>query len=381
MQFRYSKSISDMRIGIVLHPYGEREPAGLARTIFELARGMLEVDEKNEYLIFTKYAPIVPPELPGKNWRLVPLLARDSSFFSRMFWLNRLRRAAQADVYLFNTPVLPLFSKPARSVVLALDFAYLRLPPENIRQWISKYLTRAYHTYSLRRADRIVAISEATKRDTTALFGTLAERIAVVLCGFKRVCDAKETPRDVREPFFLCIGVVKQRKNTLAVVEAFAEYCAEGGEGGLVLGGRMEGVYAERVRRAIHERGVADRAQTIGHLNDGELSFLYRRARALVFPSLIEGFGYPILEAMHCGLPVITSNCSSLAEVAGDAALLVDPRDPHALARAMLRLSREPMLRTELVSRGRARAAQFSWREAGSEMLGVLAEVATPSVR
>ncbi|MDP3735685.1 MAG: glycosyltransferase family 1 protein [bacterium] len=361
-----------MKIGIILHPYGEREPAGLARTIFELTRGMLEVDQENEYLIFTKHAPAALPDLPGRNWCLVPLIERDAGFLSRALWLNRLRRAAQADVYLFNTPVLPLLWKPRRSVVLALDFAYLRLPPENMRQWISKYLTRAYHAYSLSRADRVVAISEATKRDTVVLFGTRAEHIAVVLCGFKKVCDAEEVPRDVHAPFFLCVGVVKQRKNTLAVVEAFAEYCERGGEGTLVLGGRMQGVYAERVRRTIHERGVTNRVQILGHLNDGELSFLYRRARALVFPSLIEGFGYPILEAMHCGLSVITSNGSSLAEVAGDAALLVDPRDPHALASAMLRLACEPALRAELAARGRVRAAEFSWRKAGREMLAIL---------
>ncbi len=366
-----------MKIGIVLHPYGEREPAGLARTIFELTKGMLAVDKENEYVVYTKYVPAVPPDLPENKWRLVPLLKhRDANLFTRALWLNRLRTAAQADVYLFNTPVLPLFWKPMRSVVLALDFAYLHLPPENKHQWVSKHLTRLYHAYSLRRADAIIAISEATKRDLCASFGVREERVRVVHCGFKRVCDTPETAPSatVREPFFLCVGVVKQRKNTLTVVEAFFEYCREGGAGYLVLGGRMEGTYADRVRRAIETSGFKDRVQAIGHLNDGELSDLYRRARALIFPSLIEGFGYPILEAMHCGTPVITSDCSSLAEVAGDAALLVNPRDPHAIASAMLGLEREPGLRSSLTMRGRARAEHFSWERAGANMLGMLLE-------
>ena len=120
-----------MKIGIILHPYDEDKPAGLARTIFELTKGMLEIDKDNEYIIFVKNKPRRDPELPGNNWRLEVL-------GGGMFWLDHLRRAPRADVYLFNTPVMPFFWKPLKSVVIALDFAYWHLSSQALENQIRR---------------------------------------------------------------------------------------------------------------------------------------------------------------------------------------------------------------------------------------------------
>ena len=344
----------NMRIGIILHPYGEDKPAGLARTIFEVVCGMLTVDRENEYVIFLKKEPHTRPRFAGTNWRIEIL-------GDGYFWLNRLKDRTPCDAYLFNTPVLPILWKPNRAVVLALDFAYYYFPPKGVTARILNWATFWYHKRSLHRADSIIAISEATKTDTIKLFGIPAERVHVVLCGYKNVCAASEVALDLPEKFFLYVGVLKERKNVLNVVRAFSEFVRGHPAFKLIIGGKAEGAYAEEVRRYIDEEGIGREVVFVGHLNDGELSYLYKKAFALVFPSFIEGFGYPVLEAMSCGLPVITSDISSLPEIAQDAALLVNPYNPVAITSAMERMISDPKLREALIEKGRIQARKFSW--------------------
>lgn len=357
-----------MTIGIVLHPYGEDQPAGLARTIFELSKGMLAVDRENEYIIFLKRKPRVMPEFPGTNWK-VHILG------SGLLWLDRLRGAPRCDVIIFNTPVLPLFYRPKRSVVLALDFAYYYFPPQGFKAMLMNWLTFWYHSRALRRADSIVAISEATKRDTVKLFNIKPEKIRVVLCGFKNVCAVPEQEMRLPEKFFLFVGVMKPRKNVFNVVRAFRTICKKYPEYMLLLGGRAEGSYVEEMKRYIADEGIQARVQFIGHLNDGQLSSVYRHAKALVFASFIEGFGYPVLEAMACGTPVITSRSTSLGEICqNNSALLVDPANVGELAAAMERIAGDDgNLREALITNGRLQAVLFSWEKAGREMVACVA--------
>lgn len=358
-----------MKIGIVLHPYGEDQPAGLARTIFELTRGMLAVDHENEYIVFLKRKPRVMPLLPGSNWRVYIL-------GEGLLWLSRLKKAPFCDVTIFNTPVLPLWYTPSHAIVLALDFAYYYFPPSGLSATLLNWFTFWYHRRSLFRVDRIVAISEATKQDTIKLFHVAPEKIDVVLCGFKDVCTAAQIPIDAPEKFFLFIGVMKERKNVFNVVRAFRNICNRFPDYMLVLGGRAEGDYVDEMKRYIKEEGIEHRVFFIGHLNDGQLSFLYRKAHALVFASFIEGFGYPVLEAMACGTPVITSKTTSLGEICQDgSALLVDPARVDELACAMERVIVDPQLRDELIHNGYKQVKKFSWEKAGREMVGIVKKI------
>ena len=140
----------------------------------------------------------------------------------------------------------------------------------------------------------------------------------------------------------------------------------------LLIAGKRGGVYAESLVRLAHELGVEKRVRFLGYVTDAQLAYLYDKARTLVFPSFIEGFGMPVLEAMHAGLPVITSNRGALAEVAGDAALLVDPACPEDIAAAMNRVVIDETLYQELKGKGLARAEQFSWRKTAKEILEIV---------
>lgn len=355
-----------MKIGIILHPYGEDQPAGLARTIFELTKGMLSIDRGNEYIIFLKRMPRAMPEFAGNNWKIHVL-------GSGVLWLDRLRNAPQCDVIIFNTPVLPLFYKPKRSIILALDFAYYYFPPQGLKATLINKFTFWYHGRSLRRVDGIVAISEATKKDTVKLFGIAPEKIGVVLCGFKHICAMPEQAVTLPEKFFLFVGVMKERKNVFNVVRAFRAICEKFPNYMLILGGRAEGEYVEEMKGYIESEGIQMRVRFIGHLNDGQLSYAYKHAQALVFASFIEGFGYPVLEAMACGTPVITSKFSSLGEICQNgSALLVDPSSIQELASAMEEIARDENLRQKLIHSGQLQAAQFSWEKAGKEMVNTL---------
>ncbi len=358
-----------MKIGIVLHPYGEDSPAGLARTIFEFTKGMLEIDSANEYIIFLKHKPKKEPMLPGRNWRV-------ESLGGGRFWLEKLRRATPVDVCIFNTPVMPLFYRPKKSIVISLDFGYYYLGWKSIKGSLRDLATLIYHVWSLWRADHIVAISEATKRDTIKIAHVRPEKVSVVHLGYKKICDVVETPQTLPEKFFLFVGIIKERKNVFNIVRAFNEFRKKHKGYHLAIGGKGEGRYYGDILSYITEEGLEKDIVFLGHLNDGQLSFIYRRAIALVFPTFIEGFGMPVLEGMSCGIPVITSNQSSLKEIGADAALLVNPYNPSDIARAMERLVIEPGLREDLIARGRRRAELFSWQRAAQEMLAVIKQVA-----
>jgi glycosyltransferase involved in cell wall biosynthesis len=144
-----------------------------------------------------------------------------------------------------------------------------------------------------------------------------------------------------------------------------------------VLAGRAGGTYYEDIVRYIQKEGIENRIHFVGHLSDAEQSYAYARATALVFPSVVESFGFPVLEAMECGTPVITSNFGGPSETGMDgAAMLVNPRSPESIAQAMLRVSTDEKSRTELIKRGRARARDFSWEKTARESLAVLKKVA-----
>lgn len=355
-----------MKIGIVLHPYGERKPSGLSRTIFELTKGLVGVDKENEYIIFVKNKPTEKIDLPGQNWKM-QVLGGGS------FWLERLRHTT-ADVYVFNTPVLPLFYRPARSIIIALDFAFLILKPPGWKNFIVRWLTFVYYYISLRRAEAVIAISEATKTDLIKFFNVSEKKIRVVYCGFKKICQVAEKAVEAPAKFFFFAGVVKERKNVFNIVKAFNKIQQNLADYFLLIAGKDESKYAGLIKDYARKEGIEKRIIWAGYCVDSEVSYLYKRAVALVFPSLVEGFGFPVLEAMDCGLPVITSNLSSLAEVGGEAAALVDPKNIDEIAQAMRRVAVDSDWREKLVEKGRLWAQNFSWEKSAKEVLAVIKE-------
>jgi glycosyltransferase involved in cell wall biosynthesis len=174
--------------------------------------------------------------------------------------------------------------------------------------------------------------------------------------------------QNVRRPFFLAVGSLQPRKNLVRLVEAFAQVRLSHPDVRLVIVG-PRGFKASSLQETIVSHGLVDAVQLLGYVSDDELAALYNAAIALVYPSVYEGFGLPVVEAMACGRPVIAANTSSLPEVAGDAALLVDPFDVSALSAAMERVLANPEEAKVMAGRGRSRVAQFSWERTAAAAL------------
>jgi glycosyltransferase involved in cell wall biosynthesis len=274
-------------------------------------------------------------------------------------------------VDLFHAPhyVLPPLTR-CRSVVTIHDCIHLRFP-----QYLPNRAAYAYARGSLwiatHRSDRVLTVSEASKRDILRYFRIPDSKIDVIYNAiderFGQEPRSEEIER-VREryqldgPFVLYAGNIKPHKNLERLIEAFHSLRRDGEFENvrlLIIGDEIS-KYAT-LRRAVHRHKLHKYVRFFGFVPDETLASLYRLASVFVFPSLYEGFGLPPLEAMASGTPVITSNVSSLPEVVGDAALLIDPYEPESIADALRRVLSDAALRESLRARGFARAREFSW--------------------
>lgn len=367
-----------MRIAIDASRVSVAERTGTERYSYELIAALARVDRRRSYTLYTNGLPAaLPPLGPNFALRSIPL---------RRLWTHARLGPALArdrpDLLFVPAHVVPL-AHPA-SVVTVHDLGYLSFPEAHTaRRRLELHLTTRW---SLRAARRVIAISHATRADLLRRYGADPARVAVVHHGlgggFRPVEDpaavaAAMARHGLTAPYFLYVGTVQPRKNLGRLIEAFA--AATAGAGGpphtLAIAGRR-GWLSDTIERRAAELGAAGRVRMLGYLPDADLPALLSGATAFLFPSLYEGFGMPVLEAMACGAPVLTSTTSSLPEVAGDAALLVDPADTAAIAAAIGRLAADAALRAELRARGLARAASFTWERCARETLAVLLEAA-----
>lgn len=244
-------------------------------------------------------------------------------------------------------------------------------------------LTGDYSTYDFRvrfagqarraaeRSDLIIAVSQFTADQVSDLLSIEPSRIRVVHHGVSPPPDVVLKGEDERENLILHVGAIQRRKNLLRLVEAF-EQTPE--DWRLALAG-SDGFGADEIRERIRKSPRSGSIELAGYVSNQELERYYSRARVFAFPSLDEGFGMPVLDAMARGVPVLTSNRSATREVAGQAALLVDPEDQDAVTGGLVRIVRNAALRYQLRAAGLARAAQFSWSRAVSETWRVYEEL------
>jgi glycosyltransferase involved in cell wall biosynthesis len=222
----------------------------------------------------------------------------------------------------------------------------------------------------LRAADAVIAVSECTKRDAIRFYRIPEEKITVIYEGVNprfrpaspEAIAAVRARYGLPERFILYVGTIEPRKNLTTLLEAFHHLLATY-DLRLVIVGKKGWLY-ERFFRRLRELGLENRVLFTGYVPDEDLPAIYSAADLFVFPSLYEGFGLPVLEAMACGTPVICSNTSSLPEVAGDAALLVDPTDARALTGAMEQVLTNERLWATLRAKGMERARGFTWEKA-----------------
>jgi glycosyltransferase involved in cell wall biosynthesis len=263
-------------------------------------------------------------------------------------------------------------------MVILADFGYLELETHSLKMYLTTKFLYLVNFISLLKVTHAVTISEFTRKQTIRLFGQILprERVTTVWAGYRDLSTvvASEPRFQLPETFYLCIGVIKERKNQLKVVEAFLSAKEKGLQGSLVIAGKGKGEYYEKIVNTIRNSPNGDSVIMAGYVTDNEVVYLYKKARALVFPSKLEGFGFPVLEAMSLGTPVITSNSTSLVEVAGDAALLVDPESEQQITEALL-LMENATTREEYIKKGYVRIQNFSWEKTAKDTLDIIESI------
>jgi glycosyltransferase involved in cell wall biosynthesis len=278
------------------------------------------------------------------------------------------------DVLFVPAHVLPI-RHPHRSVVTIHDLGYEQFPEAHTAAQ-RRYL-RLSTRWSARAATALIVPSAATAADLVRLYAVPRAKIHVVPHGLSPRFRPEPDPQRIAAaqarygisgPYFFSLGTVQPRKNLARLLEAFAQI---GGSPQLVIAGKR-GWLSEPIERRARELGLEDRVRFAGYVADEDAPALLTGALAFLFPSLYEGFGMPLLEAMACGAPVLASGTSSLPEVADGAALLVNPTDTSAIAAAIARLASDGDLRAMLRKRGLARAAAFSWDHCARQTLDVL---------
>jgi glycosyltransferase involved in cell wall biosynthesis len=389
--FGQKVGMGQVRIGID-YTAAVRQRAGIGRYTRNLVRALAALDSHNSYVLFTAGGRVQSNDSEPwpANFRLRQVPVSDR--WLHILW-QRLRLPVRIQLVtgkldLFHSPdfVLPPVGRTP-ALVTVHDLSFLRLP-ECFVPGFAEYLRSAV-SRAVRRANCIVADSESTRTDLIDLMAVDDSRVAVLYPGvearFQPVVDKTSLDRvrhnyGLPSSFVLGLGTLQPRKNFVALIDAFQRLLhAEAASTQpqdlqLVLAGEKGWMYDE-IPLAARKAGIEDRVQFVGFVADSDLPALYSLASVFAFPSLYEGFGLPVLEAMACGVPVVAADNSSLPEVVGEAGLLVNARDADGLARALSRLLRDRSLRDRLVAAGHKQAQRFAWGRAAEQLLALYGQI------
>jgi glycosyltransferase involved in cell wall biosynthesis len=364
---------SQMLIGIDGSRATVADPTGTENYSARLIKALLKLNTDHQIRLYFNRPPAAELGLETSEHRVMP--------FPRLWTHLRLSwemKQNPPDVLFVPSHVLPIVH-PYRSVVTVHDLGFYYHPEAHTlgQNLYLRWSTR----FNARQAVRIVADSEFTRNDLAESYGIAKEKMVVVYPGRdeslspvadQEVLDELRARYSLPQSYLLYVGTLHPRKNLVRLVQAFRlaadrlapDLC-------LVLSGRKGWMYDD-IYAEVERQGLANRVRFTGYVAQADMAALLSAAKAFVFPSLHEGFGFPVLEAMACGTPVLTSDRASLPEVAGNAALYVDPLDIEAMGAALVRVVSDQNLRLELVERGFDQIHRFSWRRCAEATLEVL---------
>lgn len=379
-----------MRIGIDVTA-AVTQGGGIGRYTRELVHALVSIDEENAYRFFSARQPsVLPvpnpiPSAPNTQFRSAPFNER---WLYRLWYRLRLPLPVQwltGRLDLFHSPdfVLPPVSGRIPTLLTVHDLSFIHYPgtfPQKLVTYLNQVVPR-----SIKRAAHVLADSQATKDDLLGIWQVAPEKITVLYSGvsstFQPVTDASKLAA-VREkynlgeaPYTLSVGTIQPRKNYQMLIRAFAPVAANWPHN-LVIAGGKGWLYQDMMAEAARQR-LENRVRFLGFVDDADLPALYSAATLFVFPSLYEGFGLPLLEAMACGVPVITSNTSSLPEVAGklaggqEPAVLLSPHEQGAWTEAINQLLADSGRRAQLVAAGFQQVRRFTWARAARRLLEI----------
>ncbi len=365
-----------MRIGIDGSPMLAVR-GGVGRYASDLLRALLDLKEDLEFVCYVRPGALRSGKSSplGDRWPENPSLRWVEAGPTAIRWRGTLDRLDLYHGINFKMQTRGRYGGVVTIHDLWLD-RYPQYSKKLLGQWASFYRTRR----TARRARKVITISQHSASEIQTLYGLPPDRIAIVHNGVSQTFQPNQDPEsfaDLRKRLaipdrgvILFVGGANPRKNHQALLRAYAFGLRRLERYSLVMVGDSSDRFGD-IRITAHGLGIDHRVSCVGHVPVDDLKLLYSHAELFVFPSIYEGFGMPVLEAMACGAPVITSSTTSLPEVAGDAAILVNPEDENDLADAMTMVLEHPSLRETLKQKGFQRAKLFTWEDAAARTMAV----------
>ncbi|MBF0485531.1 MAG: glycosyltransferase family 4 protein [Candidatus Omnitrophica bacterium] len=369
------------RITINCRSFLSLKPAGIGRYARNLVENLSFIDQNNEYSLYCRKNIVDPkrslPQFSAKNFKV----KMDALGLGVDFTVGR------SDLY--HSPTPEVIQSGAKKVIVTIhDLVYKIFPETHTPETIA--LSEAAMKSAVERATVLICGSEATRNDLERFFPETKGRTKVVYNGIDHkkfyhihggeLSSAQDRLRalGIKDRFLLFVGTIEPRKNLSSLFRAFSSLKSSGSyEGKLVVAG-MKGWMAEAVHADITTLGIQNDVILAGYLSDDELRCLYNLADVFVYPSLYEGFGFPVVEAMSCGTAVVTSRVSCLGEIAGGGALTIDPHSPSEIAASIKKILTDGPFRADLVRRGMVRAKEFSFQKNARETLDIYDKILNP---
>ncbi len=361
-----------MLIGIDGNEANIKRRVGIGEYSFELLKQFKEFQISNvKFQIYLKDRPRedFPKENESWKYRIVK---------PRKFWtqiglpLDLYLHKPRPDVFFTPSHYSPRFS-PIPTAISIMDLSYIKFP--ELFKKSDLYQLVNWTKYSAEKASRIFTISLASKNDIIQEYKLPESRVVITYPGLKQVSSIKYQVSSMpKRDYILFVGTLQPRKNIVKLVEAFAKIKPKYSNLELIIVGKKGWIY-EDILNAPKKFNVEKSVKFIDFVDDLKLADLYKNAKCFVLPSLYEGFGLPVLEAMKYGCPVIVSNVSSLPEAGGDAALYVNPEDVNDIKEKIEKVLSDKNLREQMVRRGYEQVKKFSWEKTARETLKVLEEI------
>jgi glycosyltransferase involved in cell wall biosynthesis len=368
-----------MNIGISAELIGEKA-GGMETYGYNLVSALADIDSKNQYNIYTVNDKVLRELKHNKRNFHVRYVGTSSRGMAAIYHLPR--ELYRRPVDLLHITFVPPVVSPSPYVLTIHDLAYRHHP-----EWfplLIRYRLQFFLSLGIRKAAGFIAVSKSAKQDLIRFYGVNEERIKVVYEGVNECYHPMEDKSAVKKElrkfgvdgdYILYVGRFHARKNLVRLLEAYDLFRKETKlDLKLVLVGR-DMYHGSMIFEKARQLKIEDHIICPGHVEDEVLPLFYNGARLFVYPSLFEGFGLPPLEAAACGTPVLTSNCTSLSEIMGDSAILVDPLSVQEIAENMVRLVTDEYLRKVKIQLGLERASRFTWKETARQTLSVYEDV------
>jgi len=377
-----------MKIGVDIRPLMDKEYSGVSWYTLDLLTAILDQDKINEYFLYYNSGHDISSRMPkilAANVKTVSTKYPNKLFNyllqNVLHWPKLDKLSGGVDIFWLPHINFASFSKNCRKILTIHDLSFLIFP-----EFFSDRKNFWHRMINVKKiisaVDKIIAISENTKKDIVDNIGVPAEKIMVVYSGvgaeFKLLDSNDDNLKKIKDKyrlpdkFILNIGTIEPRKNIVGLVQAFdlMAQIPKFQDYYLVIAG-SSGWKNKEIFKAINLAKNKDKIKIIGYIEKSERTYFYNLAEIFCYPSFYEGFGLPVLEAMACGTPVITSAVSSLPEVAGEAALYVDPNDINSITEAMQQLAAREELQKLMVVRGLVQAKKFSWKKTAEKYLEI----------